>query len=42
MEFDHTKSLDIDDSDFRVAYVACLKGTFQKFTLYDGFLFKDK
>lgn len=29
------------DSDFGVAYVACLKGPFEKFTLHDGFLFKE-
>lgn len=30
-----------NDSNFGVAYIACLKGPFEKFTLCDGFLFKE-
>lgn len=42
MGFDHIKGLYVDDTDFKVAYAACLKGgSFEKFTLRDGFLFKE-
>ncbi|XP_075109265.1 uncharacterized protein LOC142181047 [Nicotiana tabacum] len=39
--FDHIKNLYVNDSDFDVAFSACLNGPFEKYNLKDGFLFKE-
>ena len=42
LRFDHLKEMYVNDSDFADVYKAYEHGSFHKFYLHDGFLFRGK